>query len=177
MGTTRSLRVRQSKTALDSRFHIVDSRVKKLNSGFFTTGKPRAELRIPNPRILGSTRKNFSESVTTARLAQLGGHQSAEWKVVGSNHGRTNSQGLSKTVEIMPAVIWDLASLGGDVKPLSHSPFLHQSNNVRKVWGVGEVNQWQGYEGGGWGWGLQKAHKWSDAAASSAFDTEVRAYC
>ena len=31
-------------------------------------------------------------------------------------------------------------------------------------------------EGGGVG-GLQKAHKWTDAAASGAFDTEVRAYC
>ena len=31
---------------------------------------------------------------TAARLAQLGERRSAEWEAVGSNPGRTNTQGL-----------------------------------------------------------------------------------
>ena len=31
---------------------------------------------------------------TAAQLAQLGEHRSAEWEAVGSNPGRTNTQGL-----------------------------------------------------------------------------------
>ena len=81
-----------------------------------------------------------------------------------------------------------MASLRGDVKPLvlSHSSFFHQSrlkgrlknpNTVRKEWGT--FLGGRAITGGGGGWGLQKAHKWkwTDAAASGAFDTEVRAYC
>ena len=79
-----------------------------------------------------------------------------------------------------------MASLGGDVKPLalSHSSFFHQSklkgrlknpNTVSKEWGtfpaVAEL-----WGGGGVG-GLQKAHIWTDAPATGAFDTKVRAYC
>ena len=36
---------------------------------------------------------------TAARLAQLGENRSAEWEAVGSNSGRTNTQGLKITEE------------------------------------------------------------------------------
>ena len=101
-----------------SGFHTVDSRFKKPNSGFlYTSGKPDSSSWITDSKPLDSGFHKKKLSRICNRLAQLGGHWSAEWKVEGSNSGQTNSHGLWKTGEIMLAVIWDLVSvkmMGGD---------------------------------------------------------------
>ena len=100
------------------------------------------DLITARPFGFTKVRPSFVETAAWLPVAQLGEHWFAEWKVVGSNPGWTNTQGLIITEKKVVLPLLHLTSTNGQTFwssqirtktcRLSHSTFTYLVNVGRK---------------------------------------------